>query len=737
VKSKKIGQDNQNAGQATAQEGYPDYIESSLLRTTLESTADGILVVDRAGKIVTFNQKFRKMWHIPENLMNTGNDDDALRHVLQQLKDPEGFFQKVMHLYANPELDCFDEFEFADGRIFERYSIPQRMGKDIIGRVFSFRDVTQRKQMEEKLIHQATRDSLTDLPNRILLEDRIGQAIKISKRQKTKVAILFIDLDRFKLVNDSLGHNIGDTLLKTVAERLKGCLRETDTIARWGGDEFIIVLPDLGYREECIPIINLCQESLESIFSIDNHSINVTSSVGVSFFPDDGASTTALLKNADAAMYNAKSNGRNNFCFYKAQMNEKAIEQLELGSDLHRALEDIINSQLTLNDITLFIPSSLLTDSLLNFSDFGKVVPVDNYSLDQEVMTLAKNELQSHAYRGIIASHEVDLLRAAQLRDIGHLPGQSYKSANAFRQKTIMKKLLKEKGIAVPAFKSVKTEQDILDFMKDHPLPLVIKPDYGTGSDGIKILKSKEEVNFYIKNKLPSLLSRNIELEIETFVEGTMYHINGFYTKEGDSYYWPSVYPQQSICMMEGKFASSYLLSAENPLVPRLNAYAKKVLEALPTPSSTAFHLEVFLTPDDELIFCEIASRIGGKGVRRSWMESFNISLSQLFVKGQVNFPHDSASIPKLSPQKLTGEIWFPVREGRLQNLEKECPLPGVKSYHTFFKTGDMISAQAQNIEECLCGVSLLTAKTEDEMQQRLDTVAKWVNETTQWEPLR
>lgn len=326
--------------QAAGQGVYPDYIESSLLRTTLESTADGILVVDRSGKIITYNQKFRKMWHIPESLMKTGNDDDALRHVLQQLKYPEEFFQKVMNLYANPELDCFDEFEFADGRIFERYSIPQRMGKEIIGRVFSFRDVTQRKQMEEKLIYQATRDSLTDLPNRILLEDRIGQAIKIAKRQKTKVAILFIDLDRFKLVNDSLGHNIGDALLKTVAERLKGCLRDTDTIARWGGDEFIIILPDLGYREECIPIINLCQESLESIFSIDKHSINITSSVGVSFYPDDGNSITALLKNADAAMYNAKSNGRNNFCFYKTQMNEKAIEQLELGSDLHRALEE-------------------------------------------------------------------------------------------------------------------------------------------------------------------------------------------------------------------------------------------------------------------------------------------------------------------------------------------------------------------------------------------------------------
>lgn len=314
-------------------------LEASLLKATLESTADGILVVNREGKIVTYNQKFRKMWRIPVSFMKSGKDDRAVKHVLSQLKYPDEFLNGLMQLYAYPEMDCFDEIEFLDGRIFERYSIPQRISDEIVGRVFSFRDVTRRKQMEEQLLQQATCDPLTGLPNRILLKDRINQEIKHAKRQHLKVAILFFDLDRFKIVNDSLGHNVGDSLLQVVAQRLKGCIREGDTLARWGGDEFIIVLSNIKYREQIIPIIALCQEVLEEVFLIDNRSISITSSVGASFYPIDGTNATVLLKNADAAMYCAKADGRNNYRFYTPQMNAKAIEQLALASDLHKALE--------------------------------------------------------------------------------------------------------------------------------------------------------------------------------------------------------------------------------------------------------------------------------------------------------------------------------------------------------------------------------------------------------------
>ncbi len=315
-------------------------LDASLLQATLESTADGILVVNGKGKIVTCNQRFRKMWRIPLSYMKSSNDEKAINHVLKQLLNPEVFIEKLGQLYAHPEMDCFDEIEFLDGRIFERYSIPQYINNEIIGRVFSFRDVTRRKQMEEQLFLQATCDPLTGLPNRILLRDRINQEIKHAKRQHSKVAVLFFDLDRFKLINDSLGHNIGDLLLQEVSQRLKKCIREEDTLARWGGDEFIIVLRNIDYREQIIPLITECQEILAESFYIDHHSITMTSSVGVSFYPMDGKSTTVLLKNADAAMYTAKADGRNNYRFYTPHMNDQAVEHLSFANDLRKALDD-------------------------------------------------------------------------------------------------------------------------------------------------------------------------------------------------------------------------------------------------------------------------------------------------------------------------------------------------------------------------------------------------------------
>lgn len=317
-------------------EGMANY-QSSLLGAALESTADGILVINNQGEIVTYNQQFKKMWNIPKSLLK-GTKEEIFDYFVTLLKDPRDFRIKLKNVILTPSSDAFNEFELTDGRIFEQYSIPQRIEEQIMGRVFSFRDITHRRKMEDQLVHQSTRDPLTGLPNRILLEDRLTQEIKSAKRNKKKVGIFFFDLDRFKLVNDSLGHTVGDGMLKEVAKRLQNCIRESDTLARWGGDEFIVIMSDLDYQEQAIPVISLCQTAIEEVMFIDNHSINITTCVGASFYPDDGESSHALLQNADTAANNAKSVGRNSYKFYTTKMNERALEELALGTDLQNAL---------------------------------------------------------------------------------------------------------------------------------------------------------------------------------------------------------------------------------------------------------------------------------------------------------------------------------------------------------------------------------------------------------------
>ncbi|MBA3814002.1 MAG: EAL domain-containing protein [Alphaproteobacteria bacterium] len=313
----------------------------ALSHATLEATADGILVVDRDRRIVGHNQKFSKMWKIPSKILRPGNDEKVAGSVMKQLKDPPKFIESLERLYnAAPGEEYKDEIEFKDGRIFERYTMPQIRDKEIIGRVFSFRDVTQQKTMEEQLLYQATHDSLTLLPNRVILQDRIQQELRYAKRTNKMATLLFFDLDGFKLINDSLGHNFGDILLQSVARRLERCVREQDTIARWGGDEFVILLTSLSHENDVIPIINKCLEAVGEPFVLDKHTVSITSSVGVSILPKDGITPSTLLKNADSAMYDAKSSGRNNYKFYSADMNKNIEKKLGLINDLHEAIED-------------------------------------------------------------------------------------------------------------------------------------------------------------------------------------------------------------------------------------------------------------------------------------------------------------------------------------------------------------------------------------------------------------
>jgi diguanylate cyclase (GGDEF)-like protein/PAS domain S-box-containing protein len=209
----------------------------------------------------------------------------------------------------------------------------------VTGAVMVFHDVTTARALSLRMAYLAQHDGLTDLPNRALLADRLKQAIALASRRKRQLALLFLDIDRFKHVNDSLGHAIGDRLLQSVARRLVSCVRSSDTVSRQGGDEFVILLPDISHSEDAATSGEKIRQALATPHSIDQHDLHITGSIGIATYPDDGTDSETLLQHADFAMYHAKENGRNNVQYFKTEMNSRAVERHSLEDGLRRALE--------------------------------------------------------------------------------------------------------------------------------------------------------------------------------------------------------------------------------------------------------------------------------------------------------------------------------------------------------------------------------------------------------------
>ena len=213
-------------------------------------------------------------------------------------------------------------------------------GRDVIQTVM--RDVTERRRYEARIEHLATHDALTGLPNRTLLVDRLQQALPHARRGGQRLAVAMLDLDHFKYVNDSFGHSFGDRLLKAIAQRLAAALRDGDTVARIGGDEFIVVLTDLPRRDDALAALERLRSCFAAPFAIDERETHASVSIGLSVFPDDESATEdieALLSNADVAMYQAKERGRNTFQFYTREMGVRAVRRVETEAALRRAIE--------------------------------------------------------------------------------------------------------------------------------------------------------------------------------------------------------------------------------------------------------------------------------------------------------------------------------------------------------------------------------------------------------------
>jgi diguanylate cyclase (GGDEF)-like protein/PAS domain S-box-containing protein len=319
------------------------FVEKERALVTLNCIGDAVVSTDISGKVTFLNLVAEKMtgWSCVDAAGRSMAEvcqilDTTSREIIPDPMKMAVGQDQTMHLPANCTLIRRDGFEIP---IEDSVApIHDREGQ-ATGAVIVFRDVSAAHEMAMQMTHSAQHDFLTGLPNRMLLNDRIGQAIALAARRMSRVAVLFLDLDGFKHINDSLGHPTGDKLLQSVAKRLVDCVRDSDTVSRQGGDEFVVLLSDLAQPEDAIISVNRMLMMLATPHFVGQHDLRVTTSIGVSVYPDDGLNAETLIKNADTAMYQAKENGRQSYQFFKPAMNVRAVERQSIEGSLRRALE--------------------------------------------------------------------------------------------------------------------------------------------------------------------------------------------------------------------------------------------------------------------------------------------------------------------------------------------------------------------------------------------------------------
>jgi len=310
------------------------------IHAVLENVNEGIIVIDETGNIVSFNRAAEKIFGysteeaVSKNfnmLISTENLDLSGKYQAYiNENENELFFGKTREVVGlHKDFSAFPlELKTSHLRIQDKLLF-----------ITTARNISDRKDAEQRINYMANHDALTHLPNRSLLQDRIQQTLVHNKRRDQQAAVLFIDLDKFKIINDTLGHDVGDDLLKKTATRLVEGVRSEDTVARQGGDEFIILLSAITHAEDAGLIAEKLLSSLMQPFNIKGKELHIGASIGIAIYPDDGDSMESLLKNSDIAMYHAKESGRGNYQYFSAKLNELTAEKQSLSSDLRHAVE--------------------------------------------------------------------------------------------------------------------------------------------------------------------------------------------------------------------------------------------------------------------------------------------------------------------------------------------------------------------------------------------------------------
>ena len=322
------------------QRGAEEELESRLaeMRATLESTGDGILVTDASGAVRNYNRRFIELWEVPADVVDSRDDNLLFAHMAKSVEETLAYQVQVDAIKQAPDMRANDIILMRSGRILERVSLPQISRSRPAGRVFSFRDLTERQEAQKRIETLAYTDALTGLPNRLMLSQRVNTVLKTLRRTGGSFSVLFIDLDRFKNINDSMGQAFGNRVLVEAALRISQGLREVDILSRVGGDEFVAFLQESDALGAEIVARRILQQ-LSLPFMVDEVNFSLGCSIGVAMYPADGRTIDELIQCADTAMASVKERGRGNFRFYQPQMNVDLLSRMKMDHAMRQALE--------------------------------------------------------------------------------------------------------------------------------------------------------------------------------------------------------------------------------------------------------------------------------------------------------------------------------------------------------------------------------------------------------------
>lgn len=326
----RINLQEQAASQQALKQSY------QILDATLNASQEGVLVINTDGHPAVYNQRYLALSQLSPDEIQRMDLRDLMKNSMSLVTEPQKLQHQVESLINSPGDFLHEVYRSHNNHWVEAYAC----NDPVAGFIWMLRDTTEIREKEQTIEHQARHDALTQLPNRVLLLDRMENAIQRAQRQKKRLAVCYLDLDAFKAVNDSLGHDAGDVLLQQVSQRLKNRIRESDTLARIGGDEFVILLDAVRNQEEVLYLAERLLETLAEPIPVNDRTFFIGASMGIAMYPNDGTTPGALLKNADIAMYRAKENGKNRFHFFTPSLERIAQHRLTMETNLRHALEN-------------------------------------------------------------------------------------------------------------------------------------------------------------------------------------------------------------------------------------------------------------------------------------------------------------------------------------------------------------------------------------------------------------